>query len=224
MKAPKSLLLIALIAIFSACSDKNEIFIGDWEGEYVATDSLGYVSSDGNMVDGISRESSITIFRDKNLYVQTLGLGNPFNPKKDPVDHTIIVRAPSRVKNGTMDEIEEGDPEQESGIENVETTPKNIVVLMNGGVFSIYNGKIYASKAIKVISSTENQLVLRQGKKFDVTITNVYGDKLEKITCNWTYTPIQKQSDVCSWTADLHMNSTLLDYNTIRHIITMSKK
>lgn len=223
MKKYLSLILTAFC--FCACNHQNDAYFCDWEGEYAVTDMIEYIPSDGNATEWNSQETTLTIFQDKNLYVQTLGLGDPFNPVTDPANHTIIIREPSQLKKATFDEIGEEEPEpEESGIENVVVTNRKSIVLIDGGVYSVYGDGVYSSKAIEVLSATEDQLILRPGKQFEVALTNEDGINIETLKCNWIYTSIQKTNDTYSWTAELHMNSTSPAASTIRHTITMTKK
>lgn len=214
--------LSAIIFSFVACGDsQNDAYYANWEGEYEATEIVELISVDGETTEiSPARTTTISIFRDNELYVQSYGIGDPFMPGVDPEDHTVRLRTPKRMPA-------DDDPE-ESGIENVEVTQKTNIVLINGGVATIYAGVMYAPKSIQVISATENELTLLPGKPFEVILMSEDGIDLGSVTCNWTYSLIRKEGDTYTWEAELHQSpsqsSSYTVFGTFRHTLTMTKK
>ena len=218
--------LSAIIFSFVACGDsQNDAFYANWEGEYEATEIVELISVDGETTEiSPARTTTITIFRDNELYVQSYGIGDPFMPGVDPEDHTVRLRAQKRM---LAEDIEGEEPEQ-GGIENVEVVDqKAIIFLRNGGVATIYAGVMYAPKSIRVISATEDELILLPGKPFEVTLTSPDNTDLGSVTCNWTYSPIRKEGDTYTWEAVLNLSQTSTsndEFNSFRHTLTMTKK
>ena len=215
--------ILATIILFAGCDrgGQNDAYYANWEGEYEATEIVELISVDGETTEiSPARTTTITIFRDNYLYVQSYGIGDPFMPGVDPEDHTVRLRTPKRMPA-------DDDPE-ESGIDNVEVTQKANIVLINGGVATIYAGVKYAPKAIRVASASENELILLPGKPFEVILMSEDGIDLGTVTCNWTYSLIRKEGDTYTWEAELHQSpsqsSSYTVFGTFRHTLTMTKK
>lgn len=215
--------ILATIILFAGCDrgGQNDAYYANWEGEYEATEIVELISVDGETTEiSPARTTTITIFRDNELYVQSYSIGDPFMPGVDPEDHTVRLRTPKRMPA-------DDDPE-ESGIENVEVTQKTNIVLINGGVATIYAGVMYAPKSIQVISAIENELTLLPGKPFEVTLTSPDNTDLRSVTCNWIYSLIRKEGDTYTWEAELHQSpsqsSSYTVFGTFRHTLTMTKK
>lgn len=228
MEKHLSLFSLALILLsFAACSGQNDAYYANWEGEYEATEIIEQIASNGEKTDlSPARTTTVTIFRDNSLYLQSYSIGDPFMPGVDPTDHTVRLKAPARMT--ADDEPEEQDPE-EGGIENVIVTDLQAnIVLINGGVATIYSGVMYAPKAIRVINATENELTLLPGKSFEVLLIDANGTDLGSVTCNWTYSPVRKNGDTYTWEAELHQapsqSSQYTVFGTFRHTLTMTKK
>ena len=133
------------------------------------------------------------------------------------------------------DPEEEGDeePEPTTGIEEIEVSEQtNRIVLINGGVASIYAGVVYAPKAIRVTklnAATGNEIALLPGKPFEVVLMSEDNTNLGTVTCNWTYSTIRKEGDTYTWEAELHQSpnqntSQFAVFGTFRHTLTMTKK
>ena len=216
--------ILATIILFAGCDrgGQNDAYYANWEGEYEATEIVELISVDGETTEiSPARTTTITIFRDNYLYVQSYGIGDPFMPGVDPNNHTVLLRTPKRMPA-------DDDPE-ESGIENVEVGEQMAgIILINGGVVSVYAGVVYAPKSIQVISATENELTLLPGKPFEVTLMSADGIILGVATCNWTYSRIRKEGDTYTWEAELHQSPSLSSsytvFGTFRHTLTMTKK
>ena len=216
--------ILATIILFAGCDrgGQNDAYYANWEGEYEATEIVELISVDGETTEiSPARTTTITIFRDNYLYVQSYGIGDPFMPGVDPNNHTVLLRTPKRMPA-------DDDPE-ESGIENVEVGEQMAgIILINGGVVSVYAGVVYAPKSIQVISATENELTLLPGKPFEVILLSEDGIDLGSVTCNWTYSLIRKEGDTYTWEAELHQSpnqsSSYTVFGTFRHTLTMTKK
>jgi len=222
-----------IVLTFAACGGKdglNDAYWANWEGEYEATEIVELISVDGETTEiSPARTTTITIFRDNYLYVQSYGIGDPFMPGVDPEDHTVRLRTPKRMP-ADDDPEEEGDEEPEpTGIEEIEVSEQtNRIVLINGGVVSIYAGVVYAPKAIQAVAVTETELFLLPGQPFEVTLMSEDNIDLGTVTCNWTYSPIRKEGDTYTWEAELHQSpyqsSSYTVFGTFRHTLTMTKK
>ena len=225
----KIFFILITVMLFAGC-DKgglNDAYYANWEGEYEATEIIETIAENSEKIEtSPARTTTITIFRDKFLYVQSYGIGDPFMPGVDPENHTVRLMAP---KHMPVDADPEGEEPEESGIENVVVDDQNAhIILRNGGVVSMFNGVMYAPKAIRVASATENELTLVPGQAFEVELTDVNGIDLGSVTCHWTYSPIRKEGDTYIWEAVLHLSQNLStandSFNTFRHILTMTKK
>lgn len=192
----KILFTLFAAMLFTACSsDKGEAFFAQWEGEYVRTESFEIVYADGSIVveDYSSVERPFYIFQDKSLYVQTYGIGDPFVPGEDSEEHVIYVQLPKRTSMA------------KDSIDVVDVTPTPFVVLQNGGVYTYYNGRKISPNPIEVQSATADQLILKNGANFEVDITNAEGTTQYVAICHWEYSPLKKQNELYTCTAELHI-------------------
>ena len=229
---------VAIVISFAACSgnDQYDAFFAYWEGEYEATEIVEQIAQNGEVISSVpARTTTITIFRDTYLYVQSYSIGDPFIPGVDPDNHTVRLKAPKRMPTDS-DPEEEGEGEEEpedSGIENVEVDNQYThIILRNGGVVSVYNGIFYSPKAIRVTkinAATGNEIALLPGKPFEVVLMREDNTDLGTVTCNWTYSTIRKEGDTYTWEAELHQSpnqntSQFAVFGTFRHTLTMTKK
>lgn len=215
----KYLFLVIASLCFWACDHQNDVYFSNWEGEYNVTDCITSVSQEGTPVQGsdpTTTQTTITIFRDNGLFLQSHGIGAPFNPATDPLTHTVQLFSPARM------------PEN---IEPVESDNIAHVILRNGGVITVYNGIFYAPKAIQVLSASEDQLILSTCPSFAVELFDQEGNALGSVMTYWAYKPVQKQGDNYTWEAELkidpiqHTSSfPAYDLPVVRHTITMTKK
>lgn len=217
----KNVYLVCLSLLLMACSnDKGEAFFSQWEGEYVRTESFEGVYADGNteVIDNSSREQPFYIFEDNGLYVQTYGIGDPFIPNEDPEEHLIYVRSPKRVTLAD-DSIEV--------VELVDTMA--YIIMINGGVYTICNGHVISPKPVEVRNATTDKLIFSNSKEFEVEITNADGTNAYTAICHWEYSPLQKQNEIYTWKAELHiaikdMPGLLLIPAIYRHNIVLTRK
>lgn len=228
-----SLVLLGVATIFAAC-DPNETFYPEWIGDY-SIQSIKIVNPNGEYTEllieeGLVREGdpfgyvsereksyeeypTLSIFKDNGLYVQTLGIGDPFIPHVDPEEHILIARSPKRIGAGS------------DSIDTVEPSAGPNIIIENGGVYTYYNGLKISPKPIKVLRASSDSLVLKNGEPFDVTLTNADGSAFMTAHNYWTYSPIKKENDICTFDAELHVNyDTIYQSGIFRSHLVFHKK
>ena len=179
------LFLLSFFCCLVACSGNNgEAYYHQWEGEYVAKQTMEVVYSDGTTesYEFESSEIPLYIFQDEDLYVQTYGIGDPFNPEVDSEEHALLVKSPKQASLMS-------------------------IVLRNGGVYTYYNGNVYSPNPILVSKAKSDQLILSNGVPFEAAATDAAGNQIDVYECHWEYAPIQKYDEVYTWGAELHTQS-----------------
>lgn len=197
--------VLILALCFTACEKAEQVYCPGWEGEYTVSYSIESVYKSGSIESVVENgESTLTIFNNNGLYVQTWGIGDPFNPETDPYENLWYAKSPARwnVRKDSIDNTTDT-----TGIENVTVEGKSVLVMINGGVYTIYNGLKISPLPIRVKSAKETELALINGKIFDVTLTDPDGIALATIRNHWEYGPIQKKDDYCVWDFELHMDA-----------------
>ncbi|MBR2579335.1 MAG: hypothetical protein IKE41_04285 [Clostridia bacterium] len=190
---------------FAACEKPEQVYCPGWEGEYTVSYSRESVYNSGSIESVVEYgESTLTIFNNNGLYVQTWGVGDPFNPDVDLHENLWYAQSPAR-NEARKDSID--NTTDSTGIENVTVDGKSVIIMQNGGVYTMYNGVKVSPNPIRVKSAKENELVLVNGKYFDVTLTDPDGRILMIVRNHWEYGPIQKKDDCCVWDFELHMDS-----------------
>lgn len=227
-------LLLSLTTILAAC-DRNEAFYSEWIGDYYVKSLQTFypdgmyvttfyeggkmirVYSDGGTYEReIDREYPLSIFNEDGLYVQALGIGDPFMPNVDSKDHVLIARSPKRALQ---------DDTIQQGIENVELSEKTSIVLQNGMIFTIAGGHMYSPKPIKVLRARSDSLVLQNGEPFDVPLTDASGQFIEQVHSYWKYSTIKKEQGICTWDAALYIYSDKTKRTDVyRHHLIFVKK
>jgi hypothetical protein len=198
MKNIISKLFILSISLFLVACDKGEAFYHQWEGEYITKQTMEVVYGDGTTetYDFSSRELPLNIFQDRGLYVQTYGIGDPYIPGVDLEEHVLRLKSP-KYTNMTIDSIDNV----------VVTNPKPYIIIIDGHVFTLYNGVQFSPKPICVTKATSDKLILANGSSFEVIVTDLTGNQVDVNNCHWEYSPIQKQNEVYTWDVELHANS-----------------
>ena len=114
------------------------------------------------------------------------------------------------MEQGEGDEvIEEDEP-----IEHVwESIP--VVVIRNGGVYTDYKDAVYSPKPIQVSKATSDKLQLVNSHSFEAIGTDVNGSVVDTFVCHWTYSPVQKQNEIYTWDAELHVVPKHISAQTI---------
>ena len=228
-----SYILLGIAIVFAAC-DPNVAFYPEWIGEYsiisIKTVYPNGICEEKLIEEGKVRETGpygheyehekdfssyppLSIFNDKGLFVQTLGIGDPFNPDVDPVDHVLFVRSPKHriLKNDS--------------IEHVTLTDNFRIVLVDGMIFTIRDNHMISPKPIKVLRANSDSLVLQNGKQFDVTLTNADGSVAGTAHNHWTYSSVKKENDICTFDAELHVYKDSIEQPYIyRHHLVFRKK
>lgn len=205
MKHFYTYLVLILAFCFTACEKAEQVYHPGWEGEYSVTYSIESVYGSGSVESVVeNRESTLIIFNKDGLFVQTWGIGDPFNPDTDPHENLWYVQSPER-KDVQKDDTD--NTTDSTGIENVTMDGKSGIVMINGGVYTVYNGIIISPNPIRVKSANENELTLVNGKVFDVALTDPDGLILVTIRNHWEYGPIQKKNDYYVWDFELHMDA-----------------
>lgn len=219
---------------FAAC-DPYETFYPKWIGEY-SIESIKTWCPDGFYVEqlmkeGIYRETNpdsyviehersyedyppLSIYEDKGLYVQVIGIGDPFNPEVDPASQAIFVKSPKChvTNNGSINDTE---------------PTINFIVRIDGvgKVYTIYNGMMILPKSIKVLRASSDSLVLKNGERFELTLADRDGTIIENAQACWKYSPIKKDNNLCTWDAELHIYHKNIEQPDIwRHHLIFNKK
>lgn len=228
MKKIFTFAMIATVGVALMSCDKGEAYYQQWDGEYLTKQSIEYiyadgsmdklnlVGNDGNLLEYPIQDIPLYIFKDGDLYVQTYGIGDPFMPG-DSEDYILRINSPRRV-------IAEKD-----SIENVIDNEKPVVIMRDGGIYTIYKGKTISPNPIKVKKASADKLILTKGKDFIVKTTSADGSIYDEFICHWEYKPIEKKNEVYTWEAELHAKSKnrpeqLLVPTIYRHKIVIYKK
>ena len=220
MKKSISKLFILPISLFLVACDKGEAFYHQWEGEYITKQTMEVVYGDGatETYDFPSRELPLYIFQDRGLYVQTYGIGDPYIPGVDSEEHVLRLKSP-KYTNMAKDSIENV----------VVTNPTPYITIIDGHVFTLYNGVQFSPKPICLTKATSDKLILVNGSSFEVIVTDPTGNQVDINICHWEFSPIQKQNEVYTWEAELHAQSKnkpgqLLVPVIMRHRFVLTKK
>lgn len=220
MKKNISKIFLLSIAFFFVSCDKGEPYYHQWEGEYVAKQTMEVVYDDGTTEthDYYAKEQPLFIFRDKGLYVQTYGIGEPYIPGVDSEEHILRLISP-RLTNMMKDGVEP----------IVDTNPQPYNIMRNGGVYTYYNGTFISPKPILVSKASTDKLTLANSASFEVELTDENAIHIGTPICYWEYSPIQKQNEIYIWEAELHFNTKNSSGQTLipailRHHFVLTRK
>ena len=134
------------------------------------------------------------------LYVQTEMFGAPDIDSNHPKEIEGYRERPDFI---SPRKTKADDEEPESGIEEVTGPDTARIVIINGYILSIYQGKRAQTHPIKVKSGSETVLKLEPYKKVGVMLTDATGNALQTIQAGYEYGPMLKEGDIITWQVDL---------------------
>lgn len=203
-----SLVFLGIMTLFAAC-DPNETFYPEWIGDY-SIESIKTFEPDGNYTEQVKEDyPPLSIFKDKGLYVQTFGIGNPFIPGVDSDKHVLVQDHYANY----------------STTSTIDPSAEYSVIIRNGMINTYSKNLIISPKPIKVLSTSSDSLALENGEPFELPLRDGNGNSIGTAVAYWKYCPIKKENDICTWDAYLYVfddNGVFLI--SCRHHLVFRKK
>ena len=189
-------LSLALCGMLLAGCEVNNVdlthahtFVGEYimETQIVAIYANNYVDTVPYVV-----ESPVSIYTEgTNLYVQTNCFGIPNINGENPVeieeDNTLTVIS----------------YEPDSQLEDIDVTSGTSVIVMNGLVYTIRDGKKVKSNPIQARKTLSDLLKFRESKEFEIVLVDVSGTAFNECSMYFEYQPMYKQDGALKWDISL---------------------
>ncbi|MBO5012467.1 MAG: hypothetical protein J6C57_00325 [Paludibacteraceae bacterium] len=164
-------------------------FVGEYimETQIVAIYANNYVDTVPYVV-----ESPVSIYTEgTNLYVQTNSFGIPNINGENPVeieeDKTLTV-----ISN-----------EPDSQLEDIDVTSGASVMVKDGLVYTIRDGKIVKSNPILARKTLSDILKFRESKEFEIVLVDVSGTAFDECSLYFAYQPMYKKDRTLKWDINL---------------------
>ena len=193
-----SILLLAIISLFAiSCENTNPIF-NDFIGEYEMTTEVIPIYGDTEIDFLPLVKSNVTIYEEKNkLFIQTDNFGMPFAYEENLTPFEVGSEQPENDNsNSTLEDI---------------TVHTSAIVMMNGLIHSIVQGVLAKSLPVQVKNVAHTKLTFNSSDSFEVTITDITGERFTTIDCHFEYDPIFKQNETLTWELALILHQSIND-------------
>jgi hypothetical protein len=185
-----SILILAIISIFSIGCDNTNLNNSDFIGEYEMTTEIITVYDDAEFDGNPIVKSNVSIYRKNGLlFIQTNYYGMPFVGGDNPI--------PIEDENNRL----ENDNPNSNLVDVI--VKYSDVIISNGFVQSILNSIIVKSHPISIRKIGNSQLVMaNRSRSFKVMVYDIAGERDEE-TFHFEYEPIIKQNDILTWELSL---------------------
>ena len=179
---------------------ESQINTYDYIGEYEMETRVIYVLADGTLdtLPEIVVEPVSIYLKDTQLYVLTYHFGMPNLDKEEPV---IFLKSPNR--RCISEEYEDTTTTGVEDVPIVDSIPR--IVMMNGLVYTMMNGKMISSKPILVSQINESSLELLPSDIFEVQIVDYTGSSSSILYQHFEYKPIYRKEGKLQWDIELIM-------------------
>lgn len=199
-------IMSALAIVLAGCDSKvSPETANAFKGEYWMETTSTTMNGEAVVEESRTIWTPVSIYeKGGSLYVQTELLGAPDTISENPQEIQGTRERPDFVLRRVKTEY----GEEPTGIENVESTNKGALIVVNGFIIGINRGVKARSFPIKYKSGSETVLNLETYQPVDVQLTDPAGNALATIKAWYDYSPMVKDGDLIKWEVQYKDNYT----------------
>ncbi|MBR2166313.1 MAG: hypothetical protein IKP02_09745 [Paludibacteraceae bacterium] len=213
-----SVIIVALI--MASCESGKKFNSHDFEGEYQMRTETYWMNENGEF-EKQPRDmiSTIPVYvENDHLYIRTNTFGMPNMGDYDKAEVEFTADPPYDPPTPPTNEGNEGGENGEGGgIENVTADVKAVIILQNGFVFVINDGKKLKSLPIQALDVKKDRILFKNSETFDVPLTDASGMLLATMRNHFEYGSAVLKDGTITWDIDLYgdagVNTTGNDMN-----------